>query len=175
MLRIIGKTGVLVTTLYAALSCSLLNAPAVLGEETEASEPSEMATPETAIECPAPKVTASTRARPVRCRGTGLLNRPQVINCRPRGYGQPELFHDYYVPGACGGVPANLYPAPHRVPPVVGQTYYTYQPFMPHEQLYQHRRTYYRYYNGGRGLTRTSVSWYRPPFSGWYSNLRLAR
>ena len=49
------------------------------------------------------------------------------------------------------------------VPAWVGHTYYTYQPFLPNELLYQHHRTYYRYYDQGRGLTRTAISWSRPP------------
>jgi hypothetical protein len=65
--------------------------------------------------------------------------------------------------------------APQPVPPLVGHTYYTYQPFMPHELLYPHHRTYHRYYDGGRGLTRTSVSWYRPPLTSWTQYLRIAR
>jgi hypothetical protein len=103
--------------------------------------------------------------------GCGLYGQ----NCRPQYYGQPELFYNYYAPGTCGGVPANMYLAPQPVPAWVGHTYYTYQPMMPHELLYKHHRTYYRYYNGGRGMTRTSVSWCRPPLTGWNSSLRIAR
>lgn len=97
-----------------------------------------------------------------------------IQNCRPRTYGQPDLFYNYYVPGTCGGVPAAAYIAPRPVPPVVGHTYYTYQPFMPNELLYQHHRTYYRYYDQGRGMTRTSVSWSRPPVYV-LSHFRIAR
>ena len=96
--------------------------------------------------------------QPLRCRcvrTTAARQRP-TVNCRAQYYGQPELFYNYYVPGTCGGVPANMYVAPQPVPAWVGHTYYTYQPFMPHELLYQHHRTYYRYYDGGRGMTRTT-------------------
>lgn len=103
----------------------------------------------------------------------------QQQNCRPRQYGQPELFYNYYVPATCGGVPAALYVAPRPVPAVVGQTYYTYQPFMPHELLYEHQRTYYRYYDNGRGLTRTHISWYRPTvpsmLGGVANHFRIAK
>jgi hypothetical protein len=68
-----------------------------------------------------------------------------------------------------------MYLAPRPVPEWVGYTYYTYQPVLPHELLYQHHRTYFRYYDGGRGLTRTSVSWSRPPLSGLPAHIRLAR
>ena len=45
-----------------------------------------------------------------------------------------------------------------------GQSYYTYQPLMPHEMMYQHSRNYYNYYNtggyyGGNALNKTSVRW----------------
>ncbi len=90
---------------------------------------------------------------------------PNPGNCRPVQYGQPDLFANYYVPGTCGGVPAQMYPAPHYVPPMAGYTYVTYQPLMPHELLYTHHRSYYRYYDGGRGMTRASVHWYNNPIA----------
>ncbi len=103
----------------------------------------------------------------------------QTLNCRPRQYGQPQLFSNYYLPGNCGGMPAQLYVAPRPVPAGVGQTYFTYQPFQPHELLYQHKRTYYRYYDNGRGMNRTRVSWYRPMIPGTLSGVaqhfRLAK
>ena len=80
-----------------------------------------------------------------------------------RSYGQPDLFYNYYVPGGPGGVPAAMYLAPRPVPPLVGHTYYTYQPLLPHEFMYPHQRRYYRYYNCGTGLTRTSVRFMRTP------------
>ena len=53
-----------------------------------------------------------------------------------------------------------MYTAPQPVPAYVGQTYYTYQPLMPHEMLYKHHRRYHRYYDEGRGITRTGVIWW---------------
>lgn len=71
----------------------------------------------------------------------------------------PNLFYNYYVaPGACGGVGAQLYLSPLPTPPLVGHTYITYQPLMPHEFLYSHSRTYRRYHPQG-GWTRTVVNW----------------
>jgi len=71
----------------------------------------------------------------------------------------PDLFYNYYVPPAgYPGVGAALYPAPRPTPPLVGHTYVTYQPLMPHEFLHLHRRTYRRY-NPGAGWTTTTVSW----------------
>jgi hypothetical protein len=75
---------------------------------------------------------------------------------------QPDLFYNFYVPNNMGAAAA-AYPAPYPTPSLVGHTYYTYQPLMPHEFLYTHHRTYHQYYNGGMGLNRTRVHWYRTP------------
>lgn len=80
--------------------------------------------------------------------------------CLYRVYGQPDLFYNYYAWPSCGGVGAEMYPAPVPTPPLVGHTYYTYQPLMPHEFLYRHQRHYQTHYNGGRGLNRTHVIWW---------------
>jgi hypothetical protein len=80
-----------------------------------------------------------------------------------RTHGQPDLFYNYYVPGGPGGVPTAMYLAPRPVPPLVGHTYFTYQPLLPHEYMYQHQRKYYRYYDCGTGLTRTRVRYMRTP------------
>jgi len=70
-----------------------------------------------------------------------------------------DLFYNYYVPpGPYGGPGAPLYVCPVPTPPMVGHTYYTYQPLMPHEFLYPHSRKYYRYHPDGR-MTRTLVWW----------------
>ncbi len=91
-----------------------------------------------------------------------------AVNWAPR---RARLFQNYYAPSAQGGISAPLYTAPIQVPAHVGHTYATYQPLMPHELLYHHNRTYYRYYDGGRGLTRTRVIWssgrVAPPLLGW--------
>ena len=81
-------------------------------------------------------------------------------NCRYRDYGQPDLFYNYYVNPNCGGMGAAMYVSPVPVPAHVGHTYITYQPMMPHEFMYDHHRTYHRYYNDGRGLTRTHVKYW---------------
>jgi hypothetical protein len=71
----------------------------------------------------------------------------------------PDLFYNYYVPpGPCGTVGAQLYLSPLPTPPLVGHTYFTYQPLMPHEFLYQHSRTYNRFHPRG-GWTRSMVIW----------------
>ncbi len=76
----------------------------------------------------------------------------------------PELFYNYYVPpGPCGGVAAQLYVSPRPTPPLVGHTYITYPPLMPHEWLYPHSRSYVRR-NPNGGTTRTHVMWTRSLF-----------
>ncbi len=71
----------------------------------------------------------------------------------------PDLFYNYYVPPrCCGGVATQLYLCPRPVPPLVGHTYVTYQPLMPHEFLYKHCRKYLRK-NPGSGWTFTCIAW----------------
>jgi hypothetical protein len=71
-----------------------------------------------------------------------------------------DLFYNFYVPPVgYQSVGAQLYPCPRPVPPVVGLTYITYQPLMPHEFLYHHSRTYMSYHDDAK-RTRTTVSWH---------------
>ena len=93
---------------------------------------------------------------------TATAQQPACV-CRDANDGYPDLFYNYYVGNGCDQVGAQLYVAPQPVPPLVGHTFITYQPLMPHEFLYQHHHTYYRYYDGGRGMTRASVKYYSPP------------
>jgi hypothetical protein len=70
---------------------------------------------------------------------------------------QKDLFYNYYAqPGPFYGTPSSMYVCPQPVPPRTGWTYVTYQPFMPHEYMYKHDRSYYTY-NQGAGWTRTNV------------------
>jgi hypothetical protein len=57
------------------------------------------------------------------------------------------LFYNYYV--GPPGVPAQIYPGPRPTPAFVGQVWITYPPLMPHEFLYHHKRSYYKYTPGG--------------------------
>lgn len=86
-----------------------------------------------------------------------------------------NFLYNYYTQPGASQVTAGMYPAPYWAPPYVGHTYYTYQPLMPHEHMYEHRRTYYQYYGGpgafyadncpggahpgGYGLNKTTVVW----------------
>jgi len=71
----------------------------------------------------------------------------------------PSPFNYYVHPGEAGMVGAQLYVSPRPTPPLVGHTYITYPPLMPHEFLYQHHRVY-NTYNPGSGWTRTRVCWH---------------
>ncbi len=85
-----------------------------------------------------------------------------------------NFLYNYYTPPGASEVTAGMYPAPYWSPQLGGQAYYTYQPLMPHEHMYEHRRTYYQYYGGrdafyhddcgraypgGTGLNKTTVVW----------------
>jgi len=70
-----------------------------------------------------------------------------------------DLFYNYYVPAPWGyGHGAQLYVSPRSTPPLVGHHWITYQPFMPHEYLYQHHRTYVSRKPDGSVVT-TRVDW----------------
>jgi hypothetical protein len=73
---------------------------------------------------------------------------------------EPYLFYNYYVAPKAGGVGAGMYPSPRtNIPPHVGHTYITYQALAPHEFMYKHHRSYYRYHPGA-GWTRAKVCWW---------------
>ncbi|TWT90933.1 hypothetical protein Mal64_13320 [Pseudobythopirellula maris] len=96
--------------------------------------------------------------------GHGWEGKRIVSHQRPN-----DLFYNEYVaPGPGGGPPAEMYVAPGPVPAHVGHTYTTYQPFMPHEYLYGHMRSY-QTHHAGSGWTRTNVrygTWgLKKPFS----------
>jgi len=88
-----------------------------------------------------------------------------------RGYGNPDLFYNYYTQGAVNRVNAQMYLSPLPVPPNVGHTFYTYQPFYPHHMLYPHTDRFHRHYDCGRGMNRTKASYYYPPIRQATSNI----
>ncbi|MFG0289526.1 MAG: hypothetical protein ACF8CQ_15205 [Rhodopirellula sp. JB044] len=97
-----------------------------------------------------------------------------------REYGQPDLFYNFYTQGGANSANAQMYVAPVPTPPHVGHTFYTYQPFYPHEMLYKHKDRFHNYYDGGRGMNRTRVTYSYPPVhtavQNFYWNvLRLPR
>ena len=79
------------------------------------------------------------------------------------GRGTQPLFENYFTKGNANQATAGMYISPIGVPGHVGHTYYTYQPFYPHQYLYQHHDRYHSYYDGGRGLNRTHASYMAPP------------
>jgi hypothetical protein len=90
---------------------------------------------------------------------------------------QKDLFYNYYAqPGPFNGAAAGIYPAPGPVPPRVGWTWVTYQPYMPHELMYAHQRAYYTY-NPGAGWTRTNVRYGTAGLrhSNWAADLNYPR
>jgi hypothetical protein len=101
------------------------------------------------------------------------------VTCRP--YAEPyggDLFYNHYSQGYCDRT-AELYPAPLPTPPLAGRTYVTYQPLYPHEFMYKHHRSYHSYYDGGKGLNRTLVSYDYNPIAvtvkGIFHKLRIPR
>ncbi|MCA9269683.1 MAG: hypothetical protein KDA41_14480 [Planctomycetales bacterium] len=94
------------------------------------------------------------------CGGAAAVHRGYVGSVNAGDGYYPDLFYNYYAPqSAAGGVPTDMYPAPHYTPWPAIQTYYTYQLWLPHELMYEHHRTYLRQYNGGNGYTKTRVTY----------------
>lgn len=83
--------------------------------------------------------------------GNGWNGRRRVSRQRPN-----DLFYNYYVGPNPSGTAAGMYVSPQPVPPAMGHTYTTYQPFMPHEMMYGHKRSYFTHHPGA-GWTRTNV------------------
>jgi len=97
-----------------------------------------------------------------------------------RGFGQPDLFYNYYTQGYANTANAQMYVSPMPVPANVGHTFFTYQPFYPHHMMYTHTDRYHRYYDNGRGMNRTRAIYYSPPIKTalnnfYWNKLRLAR
>lgn len=88
-----------------------------------------------------------------------------------RTYGQPDLFYNFYTQGQANRANAQMYMSPGPVPPNVGHTYYTYQPFYPHEYLYGHKNRFHNYYDNGRGMNRTKATYSTRPVHSAISNL----
>ncbi len=101
-------------------------------------------------------------------------HQPGAWYCNPWQYGNQDLFYNFYAPNYVGAVPAQLYVAPRPVPGSVGHTYVTYQPLMPHEFTYPHHRTYRKWYDCGRGMNRTKVTWYCEPVTTALHGIRNA-
>lgn len=93
--------------------------------------------------------------------GLGLNGQGGVeATIQERGYGRPDLFYNYYTQGYANRTNAQMYLSPVPVPPNVGHTFYTYQPFLPQHMMYPHVDKYHRYYDNGRGMNRTKASYW---------------
>ena len=77
------------------------------------------------------------------------------------GWASPEPNY-YAMPAGSEGLTAALYPSPRPTPPLIGQTYITYEPLAPHEFLYGHYRCY-KTTDCNHHVTRTSVMWGHHP------------
>ncbi len=88
-----------------------------------------------------------------------------------RGYGRPDLFYNNYTQGNANRANAQMYLSPVPVPPNVGHTFYTYQPFYPQEMLYAHKDRFHNYYDNGRGMNRTRATYWYPPVKQAASNV----
>jgi len=79
-----------------------------------------------------------------------------------QGYGAPGWVtpdpNYYSAPTGPEGLTAALYPSPRPTPPLVGQTYITYEPLAPHEFLYLHHQCYTTS-NGCNQVTRTTITY----------------
>jgi DNA-directed RNA polymerase subunit RPC12/RpoP len=111
----------------------------------------------------------------LRCSQCGVIDGDMY----PRTYGQPDLFYNYYTQGLANRANAQMYLCPHPIPPNVGHTFYTYQPFYPHHYMYPHIDKYHRYYDMGRGMNRTRATYWRSACSKatnfYWNYLRLPR
>lgn len=131
------RTRLLRLTLLAAVALAVSGLAGPLSTQSRADEP---AAP------PAPAPAKSVKVAPAPLPEGGVVVAPAPYN--------------YYVhPGEAGLVGAQLYVEPRPTPPLVGHTFVTYPPLMPHEFLYQHHRVYHTY-NPGSGWTRTRVCWH---------------
>lgn len=95
--------------------------------------------------------------------------RRKLINKKTNPYAvsppRNGLFYNYYAQDSCGGAPAALYLSPRPTPPLVGHTYITYEPLMPHEFLYRpHDKHYFRNDGGILPDNWTTVRYWSPIF-----------
>ncbi len=71
----------------------------------------------------------------------------------------PAAFYKYYA--ADDGRSDGAYLSPRPTPPLVGHTYITYRPLMPHQFFYPHCQHYVQRDPCAGGCTKTTVVWTR--------------
>ena len=99
------------------------------------------------------------------CLVAGVLAATWALATTPAEARHPAapVFANYYAPG--DSATAQMYLCPRPTPPLVGHTWITYQPLMPHEFLYTHCRKYVTI-NPGARRTVTCVRWGHNPLPG---------
>ena len=132
----------------AALAIAAWLAPSGPSFQASGGETAKALTPTPASDSGAPAILHGGNGAPL-----------AMDNGGPAPVPAPGSYNYYVHPGAAGLVGAQLYVSPRPTPPLVGHTYITYPPLMPHEFLYQHHRVY-ETYNPGSGWTRTRVRWH---------------
>ncbi|MEL6110403.1 MAG: hypothetical protein AAFU85_30725 [Planctomycetota bacterium] len=100
--------------------------------------------------------------------------------CMGPSYDRPDLFYNFFSQGNCNTTNAQMYISPLPTPHFVGHTYFTYQPFYPHELMYGHTDRFHNSYDNGRGLNRTRVHYSTEPIRSaaknfYWNKLRLPR
>lgn len=107
--------------------------------------------------------TRFTRAGLVLCLAAGIWQSCQTAEAQEGRWKQSisyqsknDLFANYQVGPNPSGTAAQMYVSPLPVPAFNGHTYTTYQPWMPHEYLYKHKRSHYAHVPGS-GWTRSKV------------------
>lgn len=108
-------------------------------------------------------LTRITRAGLVACLLAGFMQNCQTAEAKEGRWkksisyqSKNDLFANYYVGPQPSGTAAQMYISPLPVPPLVGHTYTTYQPWMPHEYLNKHTRTHYAHVPGS-GWSRAKI------------------
>ena len=98
------------------------------------------------------------------CRGSGCCGNGS--SCCGTGSG---CYRD--ITHRCG-LPVPLYPVPYSTPPVVGHTYFSYPPLMPHHSLHHFPKAYS--YRHAPGLSRTNVLWHASYVHSAWNRLHYA-
>lgn len=104
-----------------------------------------------------------TRAGLIACVAVAALHSCQTAEAREGHWkrvisyqDKNDLFANYQVGPNPSGTAAQMYVSPLPVPALMGHTYTTYQPWMPHEYLYKHCRSHYAHVPGS-GWTRAKI------------------
>jgi hypothetical protein len=143
----------------AILAMLLLGAAVAVADEPAVEEAAPL--PEAAAEeaAPLPEAAAEEAMPLAEAAAPGWSASADPEGYPPAPHPFPSHAYNYYYPTPGNDMmPARMYLCPRPIPLYVGYTYITYQGLAPHEFLYQHQRTYYRYHPGS-GTTVTWITW----------------